>query len=384
MASVTVNHVSKTFPGNVVALRDVNLQVEDQAFISLVGPSGCGKSSLLRVISGLESPDVGSIEMDGQVVDALPPRRRDIAMVFQGESLYPHLSVIGNLAFPLRMRGFSRQDISQRVTSVAEQLGVSELLSRMPNTLSGGQRQRVALGRALVRSPRLFLFDEPFSNLDAHLRRQLRDEFRRIRREWTVTTIFVTHDQQEAIALGDRVAVMHQGEILQCDTPRQLLDYPANRFVASFIGDPPMNFVSGTIQTVGPSSSFQSACLKFQLSNHLARALGNAASGDVELGIRPEAIHLAGDSPLDAELGNPIPFSAQVLDRDQVGGVWETRLLCNELLELKCRSTRPLGEPGRSSDFVFDADAVFFFASNGLGSHGRNLMISSEPVAHNP
>ena len=231
MASVALLGVTKTYPGGIEALRDVDLHVEDQEFVALVGPSGCGKSSLLRVIAGLEATDQGAVQMDGRPVDQLAPRHRDVAMVFQGESLYPHLSVSENLAFPLRMRKVAPEEIVRRVAQVADQLSVTDLLTRKPDTLSGGQRQRVALGRALIRRPKVFLLDEPFSNLDAHLRRQLREELRHIRRQWTATTIFVTHDQHEAMSLGDRVAVMSHGQIHQCDRPQQLLACPANRWI---------------------------------------------------------------------------------------------------------------------------------------------------------
>lgn len=231
-----IQNLTKRF-GSQEIIRNLSLSVADREFVSLVGPSGCGKTTLLRIVAGLESADAGSISITGQSVLEKPPRDRDVAMVFQGESLYPHMSVGGNLAFPLKMRGRTSEEITSVTQSIAAQLGLEKLLDRMPNSLSGGQRQRVALGRALVRNPKVFLLDEPFSHLDAHLRRQLREELRLLRKDWTATTLFVTHDQREAMSLGDRVAVMHDGEILQFDSPNQIRAAPANDFVAEFLAD---------------------------------------------------------------------------------------------------------------------------------------------------
>lgn len=232
-----IRNLTKRFGKGAAVLRHVSLTSGDREFISLVGPSGCGKTTLLRIIAGLESADSGNVLVDGNAVDELPPRDRDVAMVFQGESLYPHLSVYENLAFPLRMRRHPTDELTSIVRSTAAQLGVGNLLDRMPNTLSGGQRQRVALGRALVRKPKVFLLDEPFSHLDAHLRRQLRAELQRLRPEWAATTLFVTHDQREAMMLGDRVAVMSEGEIHQLDAPDKIRESPATSFVESFVAD---------------------------------------------------------------------------------------------------------------------------------------------------
>ncbi len=384
MASVALDGVTKTYPGGIVALRDVDLHVEDQELVALVGPSGCGKSSLLRVIAGLEATDQGVVRMDGRPVDQLAPRQRDVAMVFQGESLYPHLSVSENLAFPLRMREVATEEIVRRVAQVADQLGITDLLTRKPATLSGGQRQRVALGRAFVRRPKVFLLDEPFSNLDAHLRRQLREELRHIRRQWTATTILVTHDQHEAMSLGDRVAVMSAGQIHQCDSPQQLLACPANQFVGSFIGDPPMSFVRGAIQTRDQQPpDFSSPGLTFQLTNDQAEILGAHSSQNVELGIRPGSIRRWDDLSPDAQLAGAklAFFSARILTSNLVGDGWETRLQLREQGELMCRSARMLGESGQEGRFVFDPRAVFFFATGdeSTATRGQNLMVSYEP-----
>jgi len=237
MASLELCHLTKRY-GHTLALADINLQADDQEFISLVGPSGCGKTTLLRIIAGLEQANHGSVSIDGNAIDKLPPRSRDVAMVFQGESLYPHLSVFDNLAFPLRMRKFPKAEVEKLVRQASETVGVAEYLRRMPNTLSGGQRQRVAIGRAVVRNPQVLLLDEPFSHLDTHLRRQLRQELCQLHQNWNATILFVTHDQQDAMSLADRVAVMNQGTIDQFDTPQRIRQQPANEFVANFVCQP--------------------------------------------------------------------------------------------------------------------------------------------------
>ena len=232
-----LNGLSKHFNGTTCALDEVSLATHPNEFVSIVGPSGCGKTTLLRVVAGLEQPDQGSVQIDGQDVGSLLPRERDVAMVFQGESLYPHMTVRENLSFPLKMRKVTSGEIRSTVQRTAEQMGVDDLLDRMPSTLSGGQRQRVAIGRALVRDPKVFLFDEPFSHLDPHLRRQLRNELLTLRQNWTATTLFVTHDQREAAMLGDRVAVMNEGRLLQFDSATAIRESPADDFVKQFVQD---------------------------------------------------------------------------------------------------------------------------------------------------
>lgn len=235
MARLELRHIAKQYGNDTIALHDISLQTDDHEFIAIVGPSGCGKTTLLRIVAGLEQPDSGSVLMDDQAIEHRSPRDRDVAMVFQGESLYPHLSAFNNIAFPLRMRRVPATEIQARVEETAEQLSIAELLKRMPNELSGGQRQRVAIGRALVRKPKVFLMDEPFSHLDTHLRRQLREELLRLRENWDATTLFVTHDHQEATALGQRVAVINDGVLHQFDHPDQVHASPATEFVAEFM-----------------------------------------------------------------------------------------------------------------------------------------------------
>src|SRR5438270_8067336 len=253
MASVTYENVTKRFAGDTVAVHDLSLEVKDTEFLVLVGPSGCGKSTALRMLAGLEEVSEGTIKIGDRVVNDVQPRDRDVAMVFQSYALYPHKSVYDNLAFGLRMRGVPKAEIEQRVRSVAEILELGELLKRKPRQLSGGQRQRVALGRAIVRDPQVFLLDEPLSNLDAKLRVAMRTEIKELHQRLKTTTIYVTHDQIEAMTLADRIVVMHYGLVEQIGTPLDLYDRPQNLFVAGFIGSPAMNFLNGAIRSNGRS-----------------------------------------------------------------------------------------------------------------------------------
>src|SRR5580765_3477429 len=257
MATVTFDHVYKRFPGDVIAVNDLNLQVADGEFLILVGPSGCGKTTALRCVAGLETISDGKLLIGDQVVNDVPPRDRDIAMVFQSYALYPHMTVFDNLAFGLRMRGTPKHDIERRVNTAANILELGPLLKRKPRQLSGGQRQRVALGRAIVREPQAFLLDEPLSNLDAKLRVQTRIELQKQHRLLHATFIYVTHDQVEAMTMGDRIAVMKDGILQQVAPPRDIYENPANMYVAGFIGIPTMNFIPVTIQgTTAKASGF--------------------------------------------------------------------------------------------------------------------------------
>src|SRR5579863_3863007 len=249
MARVTLDSVRKIYDSapSTVVVRDVSLDVADGEFVVLVGPSGCGKTTTLRMIAGLESVTAGRLLIDDRVVNDVPPKDRDIAMVFQNYALYPHMTVRENMAFALVLRKLAKPDIATRVAQAADVLGLTDVLDRTPKELSGGQRQRVAIGRAIVRQPRVFLFDEPLSNLDAKLRLEMRREIARLHRELSATMIYVTHDQVEAMTLGDRIAVMNKGAVQQIDAPRALYDRPANRFVATFIGSPAMNMIDGTV-----------------------------------------------------------------------------------------------------------------------------------------
>jgi multiple sugar transport system ATP-binding protein len=290
MAEIRFDAVGKTFPDGTRAVDGVSLTIPDGQLVVLVGPSGCGKTTLLRMVAGLEHVTDGVISIDGHPVNAVPPKNRDIAMVFQSYALYPHMSVYDNMAFSLKLRHVPKGEIERRVRAAAETLGLSELLKRKPRQLSGGQRQRVAMGRAIVREPRAFLMDEPLSNLDAKLRVQMRGEIGRLQRELGVTTMYVTHDQTEAMTLGDLVAVMRQGVIQQVARPQELFERPANLFVAGFIGSPAMNFVEARItgDEAGVVASFGSTRLSLpaRLGEELAHA--GAVGRSVILGVRPE------------------------------------------------------------------------------------------------
>ncbi len=294
MALVSIRNVNKVYDGGVHAVKDVNLEIRDQEFVVFVGPSGCGKTTTLRMVAGLESITSGDIAIDDTVVNNLPPMDRDIAMVFQNYALYPHMSVASNMAFGLKMRKFSKPDIAKRVQHAAAVLGIENLLDRKPRQLSGGQRQRVALGRAIVRDPKVFLFDEPLSNLDAKLRVQMRVELKKLHERLGTTAIYVTHDQVEAMTLGDRVVVMKDGLVQQVGEPLELYNTPANRFVAGFIGSPAMNFAEVTLSENGGRAVAEAPGLRIVLPEALAARARAKAGRKATLGIRPEDIQVAG------------------------------------------------------------------------------------------
>src|SRR5919198_3059436 len=288
MAEIVLDHLSKVYPGGVVAVDDVSLRIGDGEFIVLVGPSGCGKSTLLRLIAGLEEASQGTISIGDSDVTTLAPRRRDVAMVFQSYALYPHMNVRQNIGYGLKVRRTPKEEAKRRVEEVAALLGLEALLDRRPAQLSGGQRQRVAMGRAIVREPKAFLMDEPLSNLDAKLRVQMRAEIARIQKALHVTTLYVTHDQVEAMTMGDRVAVMRGGVLQQVDTPQRIYDAPANLFVASFVGSPPMNIFEARVEAQGTRLVFGETQL--DLGN---RSLREYDGRRVAVGIRPEEVREA-------------------------------------------------------------------------------------------
>src|SRR5499433_520359 len=290
MASVAIRGVRKAF-GSVYVIHDVNVEIADGEFVVLVGPSGCGKSTLLRMIAGLEHITGGEIRISDRVVNNLPPKERDTAMVFQNYALYPHMMVAANMGFSMRLRGAGGAEIAERVNKAADILGLAPYLDRYPRQLSGGQRQRVAMGRAIVRDPQVFLFDAPLSNLDAKLRVQMRTEIKELHQRLKTTTIFVTHDQIEAMTMADRIVVMHDGLIEQIGTPLELYDKPVNLFVAGFIGSPAMNFLPGTVRANGR--------LEFEGAGGMRLPLLTAPPGSdgrpVIYGVRPEHFVISDD-----------------------------------------------------------------------------------------
>ncbi len=312
MAEIVLDHVSKVYGGDgPSAVSDLNLDIEDGEFIVLVGPSGCGKTTALRMVAGLESITDGTISIDDRVVNTVPPKERDIAMVFQNYALYPHMTVFDNMAFGLKLRKLAREEIDRRVREAAKILGLQEFLDRKPKALSGGQRQRVAMGRAIVREPKAFLMDEPLSNLDAKLRVQMRSEIARIQHDLNVTTLYVTHDQVEAMTMGDRVAVIRKGVLQQVDSPQFLYDHPENLFVAGFIGSPAMNMVEADLAQENGSWAVKFGGFSLEIPEDVfaARPALRAFEGKpVVIGIRPEDME-------DASLVSDAPANRRIRSR---------------------------------------------------------------------
>lgn len=294
MAGITLKNITKVYPGNVTAVDDFNLEIEDKEFVILVGSSGCGKSTTLRMIAGLEEITAGEMYIGDRLVNNIPPKDRDIAMVFQNYALYPHMSVYKNIAFGLQMRKESKDEIDRKVKEAARILDIEHLLDRKPKALSGGQRQRVALGRAMVRNPSVFLLDEPLSNLDAKLRTSMRTEISKLHKRLGTTFVYVTHDQTEAMTMGDRIVIMQHGSIQQVDTPQNLYENPANQFVAGFIGAPQMNFIESTVVKTedGFAARFDGGLMPLLPSRIAPEKAAEYEGKTVVVGIRPENLHV--------------------------------------------------------------------------------------------
>ena len=304
MGAINISNVGKVYPNGTRALEDVNIEINDGEFVVLVGPSGCGKTTLLRMVAGLEDITEGEISIADNIVNEVAPKDRDIAMVFQNYALYPHMSVYDNMAFSLKLRKLPKDEIEKKVKDAAKTLEIDELLERKPKALSGGQRQRVAMGRAIVRSPQAFLMDEPLSNLDAKLRVQMRAELGQLHTQLETTTLYVTHDQVEAMTMGDRVAVIRKGILQQIDTPREIYLYPKNIFVAGFIGSPSMNFVYATATKSGKNTNIKFGDNEVKVVD-APEALSSFEGKEIVIGIRPEAFE-------DSVYANKKEFSEQV------------------------------------------------------------------------
>jgi len=366
MAKVIVKNVYKIYPGDkgrdITAVKDVTLEIEDREFVVLVGPSGCGKSTTLRMIAGLEEISKGDIYIGDRRVNDMPPKDRDIAMVFQNYALYPHMSVYDNLAFGLKLRNYPKPEIKKRVIDAAGILSIEELLDRKPKALSGGQRQRVAVGRAIVRQPKVFLFDEPLSNLDAKMRVQMRTEITKLHQRLQATMIYVTHDQIEAMTMGDRIVVMNEGVVQQIDTPLALYNQPVNLFVAGFLGSPPMNFITGTLKLERESlvfSEIQGGTIQMRLAAQERPAAREFVGKSMLFGIRPEDIELAQFSGRDGSTGS---FPAIVDIVEPMGA--ETNLyLQTGAHTVVCRSQRALDhrEAGHRLQFEMDLKKAHLF-----------------------
>lgn len=312
MSTLTLAALTLTYPNGTRAVDGVDMELPDGAFLAILGPSGCGKSSLLRMIAGLETPTSGTIQMDGRDVTRLEPKERDVAMVFQGLALYPHMTVAENMSLGLRARKTPEAEVARRVSEAAETLGLTRYLAKRPRELSGGERQRVALGRALVRRPKIYLFDEPLSSLDAQLRQELREELARLHRLTRTTSIYVTHDQKEALSLGDQVAVMRAGQVRQVASPEAIYREPRDLFVARFVGEPPINLIEGEIVNGGGKAAFQARGWILDLAGRAPR------SGRALLGLRPECVAIATQETPAAQGPGDVP--ARVERIEHLGG----------------------------------------------------------------
>ncbi len=356
MAEVILKDVTKIYEGGNVAVKEVNINVKDKEFVVLVGPSGCGKSTTLRMIAGLEEISSGELFIDGKKVNDVSPKDRDIAMVFQNYALYPHMSVYENMAFGLKLRKFNKEEIKQRVTDAAKILGLEPYLDRKPKALSGGQRQRVAVGRAIVRKPKVFLFDEPLSNLDAKLRVQMRTEISRLHHELGATMIYVTHDQTEAMTMGDKIVIMKDGVVNQTDSPLNLYNFPSNKFVAGFIGSPSMNFIEGSIS----GSTFKTTGGSFSLSvnGKYSEKMKPFENKKVILGVRPEDIYDSNSidakpnfSSFEAKLEVVEPMGNEIFLYFSIEG--------NQFIARIPAREKP--EPGFKRKVYFDTEKLHFF-----------------------
>ncbi len=355
MATVSIRGIHKRYD-DFHAVKGVSLEIKDKEFLVLVGPSGCGKTTTLRMVAGLETITEGTILIGDTVVNELPPMDRDIAMVFQNYALYPHMSVYDNMAFGLKMRKFDKGEIKRRVAEAAEILGITDHLHRKPRQLSGGQRQRVALGRAIVRNPQVFLFDEPLSNLDAKLRVQMRVELKKLHQRLGTTAIYVTHDQVEAMTLGDRVVVMKDGLIQQVGEPLELYNNPANKYVAGFIGSPAMNFADVTIAKNGSGLVASNSAMNISVPEHLASPLGAHVGGPATFGIRPEDLRLADGSEPESHT-----FEAIVEVAEQLGSEILLDVTCGPSSMVASVDPTVRVRPGEKIRLAFNPKRAHFF-----------------------
>lgn len=376
MAHVSLQRVSKIYPPDVHAVDQIDLEVADQEFVVLVGPSGCGKTTTLRMIAGLEEVSSGTISIGERVVNNVPPKDRDIAMVFQNYALYPHMTVYKNLSFALKLRKVPKQKIDERVRWAARLLEIEPLLDRRPRQLSGGQRQRVAVGRAIVREPKVFLFDEPLSNLDAKLRVTTRAELKRLQQNLKTTTVYVTHDQEEAMTLGDRVVVMHRGKIQQQGSPLEVYRHPVNQFVAGFVGMPPMNFARGQLQAAEGGWRFCGQGLSIALAGPRFQRLGKDTPPQVVLGVRPEGLRLVSDPAGESDA---VPLSGRLQVAEILGPVMDLTVDLGDHLTWVCRTATTEIRRGATVTLQLPAEQLHLFVDQPDGC-GENL-VSPEPAS---
>ena len=357
MSSVTFDHVFKKF-GEMVAVSDLNIQVQDKEFLVLVGPSGCGKTTALRCLAGLEEISGGNIMIGDRVVNDVAPKDRDIAMVFQSYALYPHLSVYDNMAFGLKLRKINKEEIKRRVNEAADILGIQDLLNRKPRQLSGGQRQRVAVGRAIVREPKVFLFDEPLSNLDAKLRVNMRAEINKLHQRLQTTFIYVTHDQVEAMTMASRIAVINKGVLQQIDSPQNLYDMPNNLFVAGFIGSPAMNFFPAKLRKDGGKLLIDAGDFVLPIPSEHAKPYEASVGKNVIFGIRPENIHDANFVPSNIHIER---IEAKVDVTELMGNEIFLYLLVGKNIFVARVDPRSKVQIGNKFQFAFDMDKIHIF-----------------------
>ena len=364
MATVTLEKLKKVYDGGVIAVHESDLSINDKEFMVLVGPSGCGKSTTLRMIAGLEEISDGILKIGEDTVNDKAPKDRDIAMVFQNYALYPHMTVYDNMAFSLKLRKVPKETIIERVQKAAESLELTEYLKRKPKALSGGQRQRVALGRAIVRDPAVFLLDEPLSNLDAKMRVSMRKELKILHQKLQTTMIYVTHDQIEAMTLGDRICVMNDGRIQQVGTPLDVYDYPKNKFVAGFIGTPAMNLIEGSIKIDGGKAFFHSDQSKLELPSSMAEKCMNHSGQDVTFGIRPEKLNLQKDHSKGGLQGE-----VEVIEK--LGGSQQVFVkLGTQSIAISVEAHFEI-KPGEKVSLIPDMDRAHIFA----GEDGENITL---------
>ncbi len=385
MATIKLTNVKKIYNNSVVAVQDFNLEIADKEFVVFVGPSGCGKSTTLRMVAGLEDISEGTVEIDGVVVNDLEPRDRDVAMVFQNYALYPHLTVFENMAFALRLRKTPNEEVYRRVTEAAEILGITDYLTRKPKALSGGQRQRVAIGRAMVRDSKVFLMDEPLSNLDAKLRNQMRAEIILLRKKINSTFIYVTHDQTEAMTLGDRIVIMKDGFVQQVGTPEEVFDTPVNLFVAAFIGAPQMNFFRTDLVREGDKYYVTPYGTKMEISEAKAEMLRNNGieGAPIVLGVRPEHITLVDKDTEDS-------FVATVEVSEMMGSEYHLHVVCPDGAKIIVRvptlslshEERLALAPGNEINVHFTGEAIHVFDPETTRNHVIPLDVEV-PVARN-
>jgi len=360
MSDVSLVNISKSYDGKNFAVKDVNIEIKDKEFVVLVGPSGCGKSTTLRMVAGLEEITNGDLYIDGEKVNDKMPKDRDIAMVFQNYALYPHMTVFDNLAFGLKLRKISKEEIKKRVEEAAEILDIKDFLQRKPKALSGGQRQRVAVGRAIVRKPKVFLFDEPLSNLDAKLRVQMRTEIAKLHKRLKATIIYVTHDQTEAMTMGDRIVIMKDGFVNQIDSPINVYNEPVNKFVAGFIGSPSMNFISGKISR-DSNLTFKSKSkhVLFNIADNKESILKTFENKEIILGIRPEDISL---EPADAD-ADYIKMKIEVEVMELMGNEIFIYFLVEEVQFIARIPSTNMPEVGSEIEIYLDTNKLKYFDS---------------------